>query len=139
MRLRRAWVPGALITSQRRAAHVLALTPKGKSVRERAPERITDPPAELATLSPADQRALKLAFEDFYTQPADVAELYLAEWVEMTHTSGLERMIDFACSVAEHWDGVVRWFHSKISNSVLEAISSLVQAAKRRARGFLPE
>ena len=82
---------------------------------------------------------MQLAFEDFYTQPADVAELYLAEWVEMTLTSGLEPMIDFACSVAEHWDGVVRWFHSKISNSVLEAISSLVQAAKRRARGFLPE
>jgi hypothetical protein len=39
--------------------NVLALTPKGKSVRERAPERITDPPAELATLSPADQRALR--------------------------------------------------------------------------------
>jgi transposase len=74
--------------------------------------------------------------EDFYAQPADVAELYLAEWVEMTLTSGLEPMIDFACSVAKHWDGVLRWFTSKVSCGLLEAISSLVQAAKRRARGY---
>ena len=45
-------------------------------------------------------------------------------------------MADLACSVADHWDGVVRWFTSKVSNGVLEAISSLVQAAKRRARGY---
>jgi hypothetical protein len=37
----------------------VALTPKGKSVRERALERMTDPPAALATLSPTDQRALR--------------------------------------------------------------------------------
>ena len=79
---------------------------------------------------------MKLAFADFYAQPAEVAELYLAEWVEMTFMSGLEPMIDFACSVTEHWEGVLRWFTSKVSNGVLEAISSLVQAAKRRARGY---
>jgi transposase len=45
-------------------------------------------------------------------------------------------MIDFDCSVAEHWDGVLRWLTSKVSNGLLEAISSLVQAAKRRARGY---
>ncbi len=84
----------------------------------------------------AEAYRLKLAFEDFYAQPAEVAELYLAEWVEMTLGSGLEPMIDFACSVTEHWDGVLRWFTSKVSNGLLEAISSLVQAAKRRARGY---
>ena len=84
----------------------------------------------------AEAYRLKLAFEDFYGQPAEVAELYLAEWVEMTLMSGLEAMIDLACSVAEHWDGVLRWFTSKVSNGLLEAISLLVQAAKRRARGY---
>src|SRR6266851_192155 len=42
-----------------RRVKVLALTPKGKGVRERALERMTDPPAALATLSPTDQRALR--------------------------------------------------------------------------------
>jgi transposase len=54
----------------------------------------------------------------------------------MAVTCGLGPLQDFACSVAEHWDGVIRWFQSRISNGVLEAISSLIQAAKRRARGY---
>ena len=35
-----------------------------------------------------------------------------------------------------HWDDVLRWFQTRITNGVLEAINSLVQAAKRRARGY---
>jgi transposase len=31
---------------------------------------------------------------------------------------------------------VLRWFQTRITNGVLEAINSLVQAAKRRARGY---
>lgn len=42
-----------------RRVKVLALTAKGKSVREQALERMTDPPAALATLSLTDQRALR--------------------------------------------------------------------------------
>lgn len=42
----------------------------------------------------------------------------------------------FARSVKAHWDGVLRWFTSKVSNGILEAIGSLVQAAKRWARGY---
>jgi transposase len=30
----------------------------------------------------------------------------------------------------------VRWFESRISNGMLEAFNGLIQAAKRRARGF---
>ena len=37
--------------------------------------------------------------------------------------------------VRAHWDGILRWATSRISNGVLEAIASLDQAAKRRARG----
>lgn len=35
-----------------------------------------------------------------------------------------------------HWDDVLRWLQTRITNGVLEAINSLVQAAKRRARGY---
>jgi transposase len=31
---------------------------------------------------------------------------------------------------------VLHWFQTRITNGVLEAINSLVQAAKRRARGY---
>ena len=38
--------------------------------------------------------------------------------------------------VKRHWDGILRWFHSKIANAIIEAVNSLVQAAKAKARGY---
>ena len=35
-----------------------------------------------------------------------------------------------------HWDGILRWFTSKINNGILKGINSLIQAAKARARGY---
>lgn len=35
-----------------------------------------------------------------------------------------------------HWDGILRWFDSKIANGILEGLNSLVQAAKAKARGY---
>ncbi len=40
--------------------------------------------------------------------------------------------------IADHWLGVVRWHHSRVSNGLLEGLNSLIQAAKRRARGYRP-
>jgi transposase len=31
---------------------------------------------------------------------------------------------------------VMRWHHSRVSNGLLEGLNSLIQAAKRRARGY---
>jgi transposase len=31
---------------------------------------------------------------------------------------------------------VLRWHHSRINNGLLEGLNSLIQAAKRRARGY---
>jgi len=35
-----------------------------------------------------------------------------------------------------HRDGILRWFISKLNNGLLDALNSLVQAAKARARGY---
>jgi transposase len=43
-------------------------------------------------------------------------------------------MIDAARTIRRHWDGVLRWFTSKITNGLLEGINSLVHAAKAKAR-----
>src|SRR5688500_8442585 len=42
-----------------RRVKMLALTPAGAEARERVIEAMTEPPAEIAALSPADQRALR--------------------------------------------------------------------------------
>src|SRR5208283_518028 len=48
----------------------------------------------------------------------------------------LEPVIDAAHTVKRHWDGILRWFDSKIANGLIEGINSLVQAAKAKARGY---
>lgn len=78
----------------------------------------------------------RLQFDAFYDQPAEAAEAYLARWLRGALRSRLEPLMGFARTVEEHWDGILRWHRKRINTGVLEAINSLVQAAKRRARGY---
>jgi transposase len=84
-------------------------------------------------------RAYVLAqqFDSFYELPdPDTAEEYLRRWITEVNASGLEPLIAFTRMLEEHWLGVIRWHHSRISNGLLEGLNSLIQAAKRRARGY---
>jgi len=38
--------------------------------------------------------------------------------------------------INRHWNGILRWFHTRIANGIIEAINSLVHAAKAKARGY---
>ena len=78
----------------------------------------------------------RLQFDAFFDQPAEVAEADLTRWHHGALRSLLEPNARFAPTVADHWDGILRWHHKRINNGILEAINSLVQAAKRRARGY---
>ncbi len=60
---------------------------------------------------------------------------YLRRFTRGAKHSRLAPIINFARMVEEFWLGIVRWRHSRISNGLLEGLHSLVQAAKRRARG----
>ncbi|ESU30098.1 hypothetical protein G3A_23765 [Bacillus sp. 17376] len=45
-------------------------------------------------------------------------------------------MVKVAQTLKKHEPGILRWFVSKMTNGLLEGINSLVQAAKRKARGY---
>ena len=77
-----------------------------------------------------------LRFDDFYELDADTAEEYLTRWIAEARASGIEPLIKFCETLEAHWDGVIRWHHSQVSNGLLEGLNSLIQAAKRRARGY---
>jgi transposase len=79
---------------------------------------------------------IRLAFQDFYDQPPAEATSYLKKWYFWATHSRLEPIIDAAHTVKRHWDGILRWFDSKIANGLIEGINSLVQAAKAKARGY---
>lgn len=79
---------------------------------------------------------LKLAIQDLWTTPHLLADVYLREWMNWAKRSQLQPMIDLAKTVKQHEEGILRWFHTKMTNGLLEGINGLVQAAKRRARGY---
>ena len=75
-------------------------------------------------------------FQAFYDQPDDSADDYLRRWCYGAKRSRLQPIKDFVATVERHWDGIVAWHRSQITNGLLEGTNSLVQAAKARARGY---
>jgi transposase len=80
---------------------------------------------------------MKLAFQDLYAmETPQQAQAHLKRWYFWATHSHLQPMIDAARTVKRHWDGILRWFDSRIANGLIEGINSLVQAAKAKARGY---
>jgi transposase len=80
---------------------------------------------------------IRLAFQEIYSCPSrDWGELVLNRWYSWAIRSRLEPIKKAARTVKRHRDGILRWFDSKIANGLIEAINSLVQAAKAKARGY---
>ena len=76
-------------------------------------------------------------FNGFYNQPtAAHAEAYLRRWCYGATRSRLEPVKEFVRLVQSHWDGIIAWQQSQLSNGLLEGTNSLIQAAKRKARGY---
>lgn len=57
-------------------------------------------------------------------------------WVTRARRARLEPFRKLADSVMEHWDGIVAFLETRVTNGVIEAINGLLQLAKRMARGF---
>ena len=60
----------------------------------------------------------------------------LNKWYSWATHCRLEPMKEAARTIKEHWDGVIRWYDSRINNGILEGLNSLIQSAKSKARGF---
>ncbi|WP_339061216.1 transposase [Tepidibacillus marianensis] len=79
---------------------------------------------------------LKLAFQEFWNIPAIYADLYFERWYQWSVRSQLKSMADLAKSLKRHEDGILRWFISRMTNGLLEGVNGMIQAAKRKARGY---
>ena len=79
---------------------------------------------------------LKLNSQELFRQPPEEAEGFLKRWYFWATHSRLEPMKRAAATIRRHWEGILRWFSSRLSNGLLEGINSLIQAAKSRARGY---
>jgi transposase len=84
-------------------------------------------------------RAIRIreGFQAIYQ--ADTLEQFkslLSEWYFWATHSQLDPIKKVARTIKKHWDGIVRWKESQINNGILEGLNSIVQAAKRKARGY---
>jgi transposase len=87
-------------------------------------------------LKTAKAYQMKLAFQEFWELPPLLAKAFLTKWRRWARRSRLPPMVKLSNTLRDHRDGLLRWFHSRISNGILEGTNSLVQAAKARARGY---
>ena len=80
---------------------------------------------------------IRQAFQDIYqAHTQEEFKEYLNKWYYWATHSKLVPMIKAAKMVKRHWDGIVRWYESKINNGILEGLNSVIQAAKSKARGY---
>lgn len=80
---------------------------------------------------------IKTNFQVFYNLPdREAGEAYLKQWYYWATHSRLEPMIKAAKTIKRHWNGVLNWFDSHLTNALLEGLNSLIQAARSRARGY---
>ena len=80
---------------------------------------------------------IKQSFQDIYQASSQEEFItYLKKWYFWATHSRLEPIIEAAKMVKRHWDGIIKWYESKINNGILEGLNSVVQAAKSKARGY---
>lgn len=79
---------------------------------------------------------MRLILQEVYSYPATIAPDVLTDWINWGLRCRLKPMVEVAKMLKSHYNGVVRWFTSKLNNGLLEGINSLFQAAKRKARGY---
>ncbi len=79
---------------------------------------------------------IRQAFQDIYqANTQEEFQEYLNKWYYWATHSKLEPIIKAAKTVKRDWDGIIRWYESKINNGILEGLNSVIQAAKSKARG----
>ena len=101
-----------------------------------------DQVTKLAVLSksyPKTGRAFRIvqALDEFYLcNSVKEAEKKFNELYSWMRRSRLEPMKEAALTLKNHMKEILNYFHDRLTNAVCEGINSMIQAAKRKARGF---
>jgi transposase len=80
---------------------------------------------------------LKDEFEQFWDYKATwAAERFLKNWMTAALRSRLEPMRKFVSTLRQHYDGVIAFIDTRLTNAVAEGINRIVKIVKNRASGF---
>jgi len=78
-------------------------------------------------------QALDVVYESLNPTQAEERLALLIRWMRR---SRLAPMKNAAATLKEHRSRILAYFHNRLTNAVAEGINSMIQAAKRKARGF---
>lgn len=98
--------------------------------------------SRLTTLSrsfPKTGRAFRIvqALDEFYfCNSMKEAECQFKQLYSWMRRSRLEPMKEAALTLINHKKEILNYFHDRLTNAICEGINSMIQAAKRKARGF---
>ncbi len=93
----------------------------------------------LAKLNFKSIRAMNIreSFQQIYkAESFDSFKQLLTKWYFWATHSKLPPIIKAAKTIKNHWEGVLQWKESQVNNGILEGLNSVLQAAKRKARGY---
>jgi len=118
----------------RKAGRKLLMIPEGRMTEQQA-EKVQ----ELSKKYPKTGRAFRMVqsldvMYGCYTQ--EEANQRFGQLISWLKRSRLEPMKRAATSLLEHKTRIMAYFLSRLTNAVAEGINSLIQAGKRKARGF---
>ena len=90
---------------------------------------------ELCRLYPALAKAMEIRdrLQDVYEEKSESLLKQLYHSASRCKNNEIKKL---ARSIKEHWDGIVGFFKTNLSNGKIEAINGIIQLAKRNARGF---
>ncbi len=71
-----------------------------------------------------------------FAQDRQWAEILLQSWHRRAVCSKVERIVKLAKTVKKHWQSLLSYYDSRLTNGFLEGINSHVQAAKAKGRGY---
>lgn len=81
--------------------------------------------------------ALRENLQDTWQWPgAASAQLHLKDWCSWAVRSRLPAFRRLAQTIKDHWDGILAYYPHRITSAAIESINSIIQTARRRARGF---
>ena len=80
---------------------------------------------------------MKVLFNDLWEMPDKLAaKAFLRQWCAEVDAARIPAFMKFANTVGAHGSGFVHFVESRITNGILEGITSKIQFDKRRARGL---
>lgn len=107
--------------------------------QSRLSEEQTEKLAKLSQSYPQTGRAYQIvaALDTFYaSSTVEEAETTFSNLYSWMRRCRLQPMKEAALTLLRHKDKIIAYFQERITNAICEGINSMIQAAKRKARGF---